>query len=98
GSVNNTWVATNNKRFERGRHSATAPEPTDRRGGGPSGETAGRSIGNVSLRNFVPWSPRKTGAGTRRKATGTRRNRRVRWNKRARCGIALMMRRKIILL
>jgi len=98
GSANNTWVATNNKRFGRGRHSATAPEPTDRRGVGPWGETAGRSIGNVSLRIFVPWSPRKTGAGTRRKATGTRRNRRVRWNKRARCGIALMMiRRKSIL-
>ena len=98
GSANNTWVATNTKRFGRGRHSATAPEPTDRRGVGPWGETAGRSIGNVSLRIFVPWNPRKTGAGTRRKSTGTRRNRRVQWNKRARCGIALMMvRRKSIL-
>jgi hypothetical protein len=62
GSINNPRVATNNKRFGRGRHSATAPEHYRPAGGGAWGEPPGRSVGKASRRIFVPWNSEKTGA------------------------------------
>jgi hypothetical protein len=66
GSINNPRVATNNKRFGRGRL-ATAPEHYRPAGGGAWGEPPGRSVGKVSRRIFVPWNPEKNRRGTRRK-------------------------------
>jgi len=99
GSTSNTCVATNNKRFGRGRHSATAPEPTDRRGVGHWGKPPAGLLAMSPFEFLFRGTREKRGGNPEKRHGNPKKNRRLPGNKRARCGIALMMiGRKIILL